>query len=109
MIQNLITNALVCPHLHQIQNYPPTRRSSDLQHVRRVHDACGNCLLEYENGYFSGSHLLLLCVHSMSQYAPHFVSRSEEHTSELQSRENLVCRLLHEKTKIKCKSNLKGY
>src|SRR5690606_41359244 len=28
-----------------------------------------------------------------------FVSRSEEHTSELQSRENLVCRLLLEKKK----------
>src|SRR5690606_39767437 len=28
------------------------------------------------------------------------VSRSEEHTSELQSRENLVCRLLLEKKKI---------
>src|SRR5690606_41793718 len=27
------------------------------------------------------------------------ISRSEEHTSELQSRENLVCRLLHEKKK----------
>src|SRR5690606_40270344 len=27
----------------------------------------------------------------------HFSSRSEEHTSELQSRENLVCRLLLEK------------
>src|SRR5690606_39599800 len=27
--------------------------------------------------------------------------RSEEHTSELQSRENHVCRLLHEKKKIK--------
>src|SRR5690606_41205778 len=26
-------------------------------------------------------------------------ARSEEHTSELQSRENLVCRLLHEKKK----------
>src|SRR5690606_40990800 len=30
-----------------------------------------------------------------------FVLRSEEHTSELQSRENLVCRLLLEKKKIK--------
>src|SRR5690606_40304028 len=29
------------------------------------------------------------------------VSRSEEHTSELQSRENLVCRLLLEKKKYK--------
>src|SRR5207302_10823255 len=31
--------------------------------------------------------------------------RSEEHTSELQSRENLVCRLLLEKKKIKKKTN----
>src|SRR5436309_10721950 len=30
--------------------------------------------------------------------------RSEEHTSELQSRENLVCRLLLEKKKIKLKA-----
>src|SRR5690606_41164740 len=30
-----------------------------------------------------------------------FFVRSEEHTSELQSRENLVCRLLLEKKKIK--------
>src|SRR5690606_40713962 len=28
------------------------------------------------------------------------ISRSEEHTSELQSRENLVCRLLREKKKL---------
>src|SRR5690606_42135460 len=32
-----------------------------------------------------------------------FASRSEEHTSELQSRENLVCRLLLEKKKKKKK------
>src|SRR5690606_39968579 len=31
--------------------------------------------------------------------------RSEEHTSELQSRENLVCRLLLEKKKMNCSSN----
>src|SRR3712207_7119377 len=30
---------------------------------------------------------------------PHLVQRSEEHTSELQSRQYLVCRLLLEKTK----------
>src|SRR2546430_13462072 len=30
----------------------------------------------------------------------HFVSRSEEHTSELQSQSNLVCRLLLEKKKL---------
>src|SRR5690606_41368671 len=34
--------------------------------------------------------------------AAHIVERSEEHTSELQSRENLVCRLLLEKKKTHC-------
>src|SRR5436309_12245840 len=33
-------------------------------------------------------------------HRPTRAMRSEEHTSELQSRENLVCRLLHEKKKI---------
>src|SRR5690606_42013936 len=41
----------------------------------------------------------------LSVYGAHallaFVGRSEEHTSELQSRENLVCRLLLEKKKKK--------
>src|SRR5690606_41139454 len=35
------------------------------------------------------------------QYLPEDALRSEEHTSELQSRENLVCRLLLEKKKKK--------
>src|SRR2546430_11261088 len=34
-------------------------------------------------------------------YAPDIVARSEEHTSELQSQSNLVCRLLLEKKKKK--------
>src|SRR6266511_4733854 len=33
------------------------------------------------------------------RHAPRYARRSEEHTSELQSRENLVCRLLLEKRK----------
>src|SRR5437773_5938246 len=33
---------------------------------------------------------------------PHSLSRSEEHTSELQSHHDLVCRLLLEKKKMKC-------
>src|SRR5690606_41139259 len=37
-------------------------------------------------------------VESLSAYARQYL-RSEEHTSELQSRENLVCRLLLEKKK----------
>src|SRR5436309_11481693 len=36
-------------------------------------------------------------------------SRSEEHTSELQSRENLVCRLLLEKKKKKKQKNTINY
>src|SRR5436309_10026491 len=34
--------------------------------------------------------------------------RSEEHTSELQSRENLVCRLLLEKKKLKLRKRVQG-
>src|SRR5436309_11590117 len=42
---------------------------------------------------------LAVCVAWLSQDAWHAQPRSEEHTSELQSRENLVCRLLLEKKK----------
>src|SRR5690606_39820957 len=38
-------------------------------------------------------------VAAFSKAVPRTVRRSEEHTSELQSRENLVCRLLLEKKK----------
>src|SRR2546430_12563815 len=38
-------------------------------------------------------------VHSLCTSAQVFSSRSEEHTSELQSQSNLVCRLLLEKKK----------
>src|SRR5690606_41372537 len=43
----------------------------------------------------------LLVVHGTRDAAllPEYAQRSEEHTSELQSRENLVCRLLLEKKK----------
>src|SRR5699024_12135595 len=39
-------------------------------------------------------------VHSLLYGVRYFISRSEEHTSELQSRFDLVCRLLLEKKKI---------
>src|SRR5690606_41997702 len=45
-------------------------------------------------GTFCVTYFPLRCVHTKSL-------RSEEHTSELQSRENLVCRLLLEKKKKK--------
>src|SRR5215475_14106230 len=45
-----------------------------------------------------------LLIHSWPVCQPS-TDRSEEHTSELQSRENLVCRLLLEKKKKKNKNN----
>src|SRR2546421_8941409 len=45
-----------------------------------------------------GSHLVSLTV-TDNEWLPGFALRSEEHTSELQSRSDLVCRLLLEKKK----------
>src|SRR5690606_41193082 len=46
----------------------------------------------YLDGGFEAAHHVIA-----RQYQPLVANRSEEHTSELQSRENLVCRLLLEK------------
>src|SRR5690606_40620369 len=46
------------------------------------------------------SYLLAADVAEFEQYRHSLDERSEEHTSELQSREHLVCRLLLEKKKI---------
>src|SRR2546427_6998153 len=45
-------------------------------------------------------------AHEYSPVEPVLNSRSEEHTSELQSQSNLVCRLLLEKKKKKNKINI---
>src|SRR5262249_60087080 len=86
------------PHLPSF----PTRRSSDLRN-HRVHVVClcyfavdqyraiiirecfGDC------GFYTGRLFDIKCFDT--------VTRSEEHTSELQSLTNLVCRLLLEKKK----------
>src|SRR2546430_10877915 len=50
--------------------------------------------------YLTGVHLTgmhLMGVHLMGLRDIYFMGRSEEHTSELQSQSNLVCRLLLEK------------
>src|SRR5437660_6696877 len=68
---------------HAFTNDPhsfPTRRSSDLV----LREAQGETLWAYSPGFNLNS---ALC-------------RSEEHTSELQSRGHLVCRLLLEKKKL---------
>src|SRR5690606_42049883 len=70
------------PHLHSF----PTRRSSDLDRGP-LHYLLANPPRDLLPGQF---------VLQRPGVAGH---RSEEHTSELQSRENLVCRLLLEKKK----------
>src|SRR5690606_41282453 len=69
-------------HLHSF----PTRRSSDLEN-------CFSYVRIFSSNWAnsSASSLFLSCFS--------IKSRSEEHTSELQSRENLVCRLLLVKKK----------
>src|SRR2546430_6969498 len=65
----------------------PSRRSSDLALPARLE------LLDV-----SGRRVAVREVGSLGP-GPHAVRRSEEHTSELQSQSNLVCRLLLEKKK----------
>src|SRR5690606_41310300 len=88
---------------HIVLHSFPTRRSSDLAFP---HDA-SPCLVKCQIVPSSnqrctatatgiGSLSSALRASACSTYA---VARSEEHTSELQSRENLVCRLLLEKKK----------
>src|SRR5690606_41336519 len=74
----------------------PTRRSSDLLVV---------CVLADRLEFFEGDRLDLFDGHLFDLHLGferlflQLNRRSEEHTSELQSRENLVCRLLLEKKK----------
>src|SRR5690606_41931053 len=85
----------------------PTRRSSDLAVDRerrpvRQSPAGGQQLSfrsfpnqpPFRTGHFHG-----YCLARCDAIDPEEPPRSEEHTSELQSRENLVCRLLLEKKK----------
>src|SRR5690606_40538209 len=85
----------------------PTRRSSDLSarlDRRDRRSACGahgGLAHDDESGVLTRAHRALrarvarVCALYFSN--PALPRRSEEHTSELQSRENLVCRLLLEK------------
>src|SRR5690606_40177589 len=89
-------------HLRVLHSFP-TRRSSDL-FVRRSSSGGRRKVLHKESKQYlhidGGRSAFAYALH---KYSPSF--RSEEHTSELQSRENLVCRLLLEKKK---KKNIKS-
>src|SRR5439155_22261352 len=100
-LSHLYMHTLPLPHLYffflMIRRPPrstlfPTRRSSDLiedeLHLHRRHRLDGRLDLRRERRE--------LVVHEEHRV----VARSEEHTSELQSRGHLVCRLLLEKKKI---------
>src|SRR5690606_41579448 len=95
---------LAACHARQLLTTSPTRRSSDLQPVRRLAsqvvrdvDDGGKvaAVLDAEAG-FVHRHAL---ERQRAEGAQVAAQRSEEHTSELQSREKLVCRLLLEKKK----------
>src|SRR5690606_41687798 len=91
----------------------PTRRSSDLASTRYlVAEPCCRCGMlppvttipglrarrasrTHTHYQFCLCRIPLLLRHCLRSRL--FIQRSEEHTSELQSRENLVCRLLLEK------------
>src|SRR5437016_7195386 len=63
--------------------------------------------LSFEYLRRSGCTAKLLCFHTAGGFESHRLhqSRSEEHTSELQSLTNLVCRLLLEKKKHSLRHN----
>src|SRR5699024_12853680 len=81
----------------------PTRRSSDLDYYPQLQR-----LLHEDLSYFGNYWTVIPATqrrHGATQKAldnrPVITKRSEEHTSELQSRFDLVCRLLLEKKKKK--------
>src|SRR5688572_31805458 len=91
-------------HLHSF----PTRRSSDLW----IRQAITRAIADHSRTIRIPVHMLetlnklrrtttALVQDLGREPTPEEIGRSEEHTSELQSQSNLVCRLLLEKKKIK--------
>src|SRR5690606_40920144 len=95
---------------HRRSHSFPTRRSSDLRASsasRGGSSRSPNGNTSARNRKASGFESMLaktslkaFCMRASASCTAHSSSRSEEHTSELQSRENLVCRLLLEKKKM---------
>src|SRR5690606_41610006 len=82
------------PNLHSF----PTRRSSDLDPVAPVERAFEHVQEPLRLGDVAVARDRVLHRRA-GEFHEEAQLRSEEHTSELQSRENLVCRLLLEKKK----------
>src|SRR5690606_40435553 len=104
---SFLSSIFPCYGDHRDLHSFPTRRSSDLASISNDN------LQDLKTGWLVGATpwrqqvaLLIGCVVGAAVISPvlellynAYGFRSEEHTSELQSRENLVCRLLHEKKK----------
>src|SRR5207302_3889885 len=97
-------------HLHPPPHHPPsfpTRRSSDLRfsQLTRMPSTSRPSQIPLhtmpKSGIDAASEPACGLVRPKQGISSPFARRSEEHTSELQSRENLVCRLLLEKKKKK--------
>src|SRR5690625_6650299 len=105
-----IHSLVALPDLHSF----PTRRSSDLGRFNRPGEGRGGRSTGWmETGQLAGgrsgeglSAALLCRTREREVSGPSGENRSEEHTSELQSRGHLVCRLLLEKKKITCQFNV---
>src|SRR5436309_15971034 len=76
----------------------PTRRSSDLSRQWVVSISASTSIPSRNRITISAT---VARSPTSSDRASNVILRSEEHTSELQSRENLVCRLLLEKKKLR--------
>src|SRR5690606_41313948 len=77
----------------------PTRRSSDLALILSLRIAPIEIIVKSLPSRINRALPSTAISPSFRSTPPCPLSRSEEHTSELQSRENLVCRLLLEKKK----------
>src|SRR5215475_15136460 len=91
----LLESSIVLAVLGFAVQVPTSAQSAPVDAARA---ACNAELQQFCAGVQPGGGRMLACLKEhRDQVSP--ACRSEEHTSELQSRENLVCRLLLEKKK----------
>src|SRR5438552_6563766 len=86
----LLVSSFHCPCAHRYLHSFPTRRSSDLLGMLQSVD---------RPPIVKDPYLFVMRLTSVDAGLPNAGKRSEEHTSELQSPDHIVCRLLLEKKK----------